>query len=233
MTEGLTFARDGDLLVATVDRGDDNRLSSSICRALTEVLEDPDGVHVLHLRAEGEAFCLGRDRAAEDPATLRSEVRALIDLNEALRRSRVVTVAEVQGDAAGFGVGLAALCDVSVAARSARFWFPEVEIDLAPTVVLSWLPRRVGELRAFHLTATGERVSADDAVVMGLLTVAVDDGELPTRAKAEVERLRSFQPWVHEQIKGFLGAAAELTEGQAYDLATERLILGSMARRRG
>lgn len=233
MAEGLTFDRDGDVLVATIDRGVDNRLSSDICRALTDALEAPEGVHVLHVRAVGEAFCLGRDRAAEDPTTLRAEVRALIDLNQALRTSEVVSVAEIQGDAAGFGVGLAALCDVSVAARSARFWFPEVEIDLAPTVVLSWLPRRVGELRAFYLTATGERVSADDAVAMGLVTLAVDDGELSTRTKVEVERLRSFQPWVHQQIKEFIGAAGALTDGQAYDLATERLILGSMTRRRG
>lgn len=233
MIEGLTFDRDDDVLVATLDRGTDNRLSSDICRALTEVLDTPDGVHVLHVRAVGDAFCLGRDRAAEDPTTLRSEVRALIDLNVALRRSPVVSVAEIQGDAAGFGVGLAALCDVSVAARSVRVWFPEVEIDLAPTVVLSWLPRRIGELRAFHLAATGEQIGADDAVSMGLITLAVDDVELATRTKAEVERLRGFKPWVHQQIKEFLGAAGDLTETQAYDLATERLILGSMTRRRG
>lgn len=233
MTDGLALDRDGDVMVATIDRGADNRLSSDICRALTEVLDDPDGVHVLHVRAAGEAFCLGRDRAAEDPTALRGEVRALVELNLALRRSPVVSVAEIQGDAAGFGVGLAALCDVSVAARSARFWFPEVEIDLAPTVVLSWLPRRVGELRAFHLTATGERVGADEAAAMGLITAAVDDSELATRVKAEIERLRTCQPWVHAQVKSFLGAATDLSERQAYELATERLILGSMTRRRG
>lgn len=233
MTDGLTLDRDGDLLVATIDRGADNRLSSNICRALTETLDRPDGVHVLHVRAAGKSFCLGRDRAAEEPAALREEVRALVELNQALRHSPVVSVAEVQGDAAGFGVGLAALCDLSIAARSARFWFPEVEIDLAPTVVLSWLPRRVGELRAFHLTASGERVGADQAAKMGLVTVAVDDSELSTRVKAEIERLRGLQPWVHAQIKGFLAATSDLAEDQAYELATERLILGSMTRRRG
>ena len=91
----------------------------------------------------------------------------------ALRTSPLVTIAEVHGDAAGFGVGLIAACDVAVAVSDAHFWFPEVGIDLAPALVLAWLPRVVGERQAFWLTATGERVAAARAQELGLVNEVV------------------------------------------------------------
>ncbi|HSK23321.1 MAG TPA: enoyl-CoA hydratase/isomerase family protein [Egicoccus sp.] len=231
--EGMRIETADGVATATLARAPENLLTGAICRALTELLlRPPPQLHVLRLRAEGRVFCLGRERVAEDVGSLRDEVQALVALNLALRDSPVVSVAEVHGDAAGFGVGLAALCDVTVAAASARFWFPEVEIDLAPTVVLSWLPRLVGTKTAVHLTATGRRVDAAEAARLGLVTSVVDDGDLATTVDIEVERLRGLSPHVHGQIKAFTAQTADLTTEQAYVLATERLILGSMARRR-
>ncbi|MFA9446846.1 enoyl-CoA hydratase/isomerase family protein [Egicoccus sp. AB-alg6-2] len=233
MAEGLRIRHEAGVATATLARGSGNLLTEDICRALRQLLlQPPHDLHVLHLRAEGPAFCLGRERTAEDPAALRGEVGALVGLNRAFGVSRLVSVAEIQGDAAGIGVGLPALCDVAIAAESALFWFPEVEIDLAPTVVLSWLPAIVGPKRAFHLTATGERFGAAVAADLGLLTRAVPDASLAATVREEISRLRQFSPRVHAQIKGFLADTAGLDQGQAYALATERLILGSMARRR-
>ena len=99
---------------------------------------------MLVLRSAGEAFCLGRERTAATAHELPGEVDTLVAVNDALSRSPLVSVAVVAGDAAGFGVGLAALCDVAVAADTARFSFPEVGIGLAPTLVLAWLAGTVG-----------------------------------------------------------------------------------------
>lgn len=232
--EGLTLERREGVVTATIHRPPRNLLSEEVCRGLSAVLLDPGAsVHVLHLRAAGEVFCLGRERGADEPAALRDEVDALVALNQALSHCPVVTVAEVAGDAAGFGVGLAALCDITFAADTARFWFPEVEIDLAPAVVLSWLAPAVGRKRAFHLTATAARIDAARAQELGLVTEAVAPAELAATVEAAIDRLRSFSPSVHGRIKRFLDVTAGMNEGQAYALATEQLILGSMQRRRG
>lgn len=234
LPEGLTIERREGVVVATIDRPPRNLLSEGICRALTSVLDDPSpDVHVLHLRAPGDVFCLGRERGANEPGALRTEVDALVGLNQALSRSSVVTVAEVAGDAAGFGVGLAALCDVTMAADTARFWFPEVEIDLAPAVVLSWLAPVVGRKRAFHLTATATRLNAERAQELGLVTEVVARDELAAVTTATIEQLRSFSPRIHGRIKRFLDVTTTMDEDQAYALATEQLILGSLQRRRG
>ena len=235
MAEGLAVTVDGPVVRVVIDRGDDNLLTTAMCDELTGLLAaPPPGTHVLRLAAEGPCFCLGRERRAGTVQELRREVGALVALNRALRHSPLVTVAEVHGDAAGFGVGLAALCRVSIAAPSARFWFPEVEIGLAPTVVLSWLPRLVGPKRAFDLTATARRVDAAEALGLGLLTaVAPSDPALEATVDDYVATLCRHQPAVHAQITGFLEASADLTQDQADELAADKLILASLAGRGG
>ena len=232
--EGLRSNLAGGVLEVVIDRGEDNIFSLAMCGHLGSLLaRPPEGAHVLRLRAEGPAFCLGRERAGETVADLRVETATIIGLNQALSASSLVTVAEVAGDAAGYGAGLAALCDVSVAAPSAQFYFPEVTIDLAPSVVLTWLSRMVGRKQAFLLAATGDRVDARRAAELGLVTeVSATDEALPEHVSGRIEGLQRWSPRVHAQISEFLLAIEDLTETQAYALAAERLVTGSMERRR-
>lgn len=231
--DGITFERDGSRLTARLDRPGGNLMTLAMCDALVEVLRNPpEGTHVLVFEAAGDSFCLGRERAASTPEDLPGEVRRLINVNEALLRTSLVTVAKVQGDVAGFGVGLAALTDVSVAVDTAKFSFPEVKMDLAPTLVLAWLARVVGRRQAFWLTATGEEVSGGRAVRIGLVNdVVATDQELTAAVDRRVAMLQERSPRVHAEIRSMLRSASTLTEEQSYDLSADRLVLGSMRRR--
>ena len=187
------FSSPADGVVEVViDRPPDNLLTVELCAELTELLlRPPPGTHVLRLRAAGEVFCLGRERAGSTPGELRSETQTLVALHRALRDTPLVTIAEVHGDAAGFGVGVLAACDVSVAVSDASLWFPEIGIDLAPALVLAWLPRIVGERQAFWLTATGEPISAARGLELGLLNDVVSSREALTKdVQARVDALR-------------------------------------------
>jgi enoyl-CoA hydratase/carnithine racemase len=191
----------------------------------------PSGVHVLVLTAAGDTFCMGRERTAASPDDLPTEVRRLIAVNEALAATPLVTVARVHGDAAGFGVGLAALCDVAVATRAARLSFPEVRINLAPALVLAWLPHMVGRRAAFWLTASGAPVSGEEAVRLGLLNEVTEDVDALDAAVAEkVAALLAGEPRVHNEIRSMLRSVNSLSVPQAYELAADRLVLGSLKR---
>ena len=231
---GLTSAVDGAVLTVTLDAADGNLMSLDMCDALAAVLRDPpDGVHVVVLAASGQSFCLGRERTAATPDDLPREVQRLVAVNDALATTRVVTVARVHGDAGGFGVGLAALCDVAIATRAARLMFPEVGINLAPALVLAWLPKMIGRREAFWLTATGESVSGAEAVRVGLVNEVVDDVEgLDAAITRRVEALVRAEPRIHTEIKAMLRSVDSLTPTQAYELASDRLVLGSMRRAR-
>lgn len=220
------------VIVAELSRPPENLFSIPLCGRLAAVLDDPpEGAHVLRLRATGDVFCLGRDRGGSSPAEVRAEAEALAGLTRSAQRTRLVTVAEVQGDAAGFGVGLVAACDVAVAVRDATFRFPEVGIGLAPALVLAWLPRVVGRRRAFWLTATGEALTADQAMELDLLNEVVDTYEALTgRVDDIVARLRGHSPRVHGDIKDLLRVLGDVGDERALDVAIDRLVVGSLRR---
>lgn len=230
--DGLAVARDGAVLTARIDRPGGNPLSMAVCAALTRLLATPpEGAHVLVVAAAGPQFCMGRDRGAADPGGLMGEAEALIGLNQALERTRLVTLARVQGDAAGFGAGLAALCDVAVAVRGARFSFPEAGINLAPAVVLAWLPRIVGRRTAFWLTATAEPVGGDDLVRLGFVNEVVEDeGALDAAVRRRLGALLAAKPRIHAEIRAMLRDFEGVPSDKVYAMAGPRLVVGSQRR---
>ena len=232
--DGMTVRRAGSCVIARLDRPGGNLLTSDMCDELARVLlHPPKGSHLFIVEAAGESFCMGRERAAASPDELPREVRRLIAVNEALLHTPLVTLARVHGDAAGFGVGLAALCDVAVATDAARFSFPEVRIDLAPTLVIAWLARVVGRRNAFWLTATGEEVHGLAAQRMGLVNEVVEDeAALDAALERRIAALQAHAPRVHSGIREMLRLSAGMSEEQAYELAADRLVVGSLLRRR-
>ncbi|WP_245905956.1 enoyl-CoA hydratase/isomerase family protein [Mycolicibacterium palauense] len=230
--DGLSFRQHGAVLEVVLHGPDGNLMTMPMCDALSKVLTSPpDPVHVVVISAEGDEFCMGRERTAATPDELPDEVRRLVAVNDALASTRLVTIARVHGDAAGFGVGLAALCDVAIATRQARLSFPEVRINLAPALVLAWLPRMVGRRAAFWLTASGDGVSGDEAVRIGLLNEVTDNVDaLDAAVKRAVAALSAGQPRVHAEIKAMLGSVESLSQRQSYELASDRLVLGSLRR---
>ncbi|GIE97458.1 enoyl-CoA hydratase/isomerase family protein [Paractinoplanes rishiriensis] len=228
----LTFDLADGVLLTTFSRPPQNLFSIELCAELAAVLDNPpSGAHVLRFRATGDVFCLGRDRGGATPAEIRAEATALAALTRSAQRTSLVTVAEVQGDAAGFGVGLIAAFDVAVAVREATFRFPEVGIGLAPALVLAWLPRVVGRREAFWLTATGSPLEASRAVELGLLNEVADSpSALTKRVDEMVTELRSHSPRVHADIKDMLRVFADVGDERALDVSIDRLVVGSLRR---
>lgn len=227
----VSAASDGVVVIAW-DRPPGNLLSIDMCRELADVLRrPPSGAHIVWLRPAGDVFCLGRERPAGTAGALRDESEVLVEVHRALRETSLVTVAEAPGDAAGFGAGLLAGCDVAVAAPEAHVFFPEVGIDLAPSLVLAWLPRTVGRRAAFWLTATGEPIDASRAVALGLLNAVASSRQELTRAvDTYVDALRTAKPRVLSEIRELLRAGEELHTDQALELSIDRLVVGSLRR---
>ncbi|GAA3570988.1 enoyl-CoA hydratase/isomerase family protein [Microlunatus spumicola] len=201
------------------------------CRELVAtLLAPPSGTRALRLRGNGDVFCLGRERAGTTPGELREESEVLVGVHRALDRTPLLTVAEVGGDAAGFGVGLVASCDLSVAASTASFSFPEAGIGLAPALVLAWLPAVVGEREAFWLTASGLPFDATRARELGLLNAVVAAGELAAEADGRIDAVLRHGTRVHSEIRSMVRAGRALTRDQAFDLSVDRLVVGSLRR---
>jgi enoyl-CoA hydratase/carnithine racemase len=191
----------------------------------------PEGVHVVHLHSCGPDFCMGRVpfRSGVDP--LASDVAGLVNVNRALTESPAVTVAEINGGAAGFGAGLVAHCDVAVASSAAYFSFPEVDAGFAPALVLEWLVPLVGRRNAFWLTATGVRLSARAAYDLGLVTQLADDpADLKALVAESIEMLVSKPAKVHRDIKRLMRLYAVVPDEVRDRVAADQLIFGALRR---
>jgi methylglutaconyl-CoA hydratase len=229
VTADLVVDYQGPLISVRIAKPPDNLFTLEMCRELTSILlSPPPGARALLLTAAGPNFCLGRERTAMTPQDVYAMTQELAGLNAALINSKLIVIAQVSGDAAGFGVGLAALADVSIAAAGARFWFPEAEAGLAPALVLTWLPAALGRRLAFWLTATGQPLDAEGAQRGGLINLAVSPERLSGAISEAIELLLKPPATVSAEIKRDLVAFAALGIGEASDRAVDRLVLRSL-----
>jgi methylglutaconyl-CoA hydratase len=233
LTAELQIERDEATLVATVERGDDNLFSPPMVEALTVAIEeaalDPEARFV-RIRARGPAFCLGRDAAragaaAPPPAAVRRTGGGIARLNETLQTTPLVTIAEVQGDAAGFGAGLVGNADVAVAAEDARFSFPEILAGYAPTIVMSWLPRAIPRRRAFEMITTGEWIDAATAQRDGLVTEVVPANRLEARVDERIAALSELPATALRDVKTFLGRTRAMDPATASAASVDALVV--------
>ena len=119
-----------------------------------------------------------------------------------LRELPIPIVAAVNGAAAGAGVTVAAACAIRVAAQSAFFQVAFVDVGVLPDQGLCHLlPQIIGVGPAMHLALTGERIGAEQAMKLGLVTEVVADDELLDRARAIAETLAAKPPLALRYIK--------------------------------
>ncbi len=161
-----------------------NALNDALIRTLTaefERLDQDQEIRAIVLRANGDDFCSGADLSAlqkiaeSDVVENLDDARVLLRLFAVIRAVRVPVIAAVRGRALAGGAGLATACDVVLAARSARFGYPEVRIGFVPAMVMAILRRNVSEKRAFEMVTRGFDFGAEEAERVGLINRVFDD----------------------------------------------------------
>lgn len=159
-------------------------------------------VRVVLLRGNGRAFCAGKDR--DDPPTP-AFVDSLQALAAAIVHAPQPVVSAVQGWAVGAGLEIALNTDLTLAARSARFALPEVQIGLFGTGgSAALLPLRVGLQKAKGMLLLGDAVPAEDAERWGLVWKLVPDDALEHEARTLSARLAQLDPGLLAQNKRLL-----------------------------
>ena len=173
-------------------------------------------VRAVLITGAGRGFCAGQD--LNDPAMAAGvDVGAVIErfyrpLATCVRSMPVPVVAAVNGVAAGAGANFALCCDMVVAARSASFIQAFSKIALVPDCGGTWLlPRLVGRAQAMALAMTGDKLTAEEAVRIGLIWRCVDDAELQSAAMALAQRLAGLPSKALVEIRRTLDAATTLS----------------------
>lgn len=202
-----------------------NALDTSLAAALRQALEEIEAqvragrVRAVILTGAGRGFCAGADLS--DPQMRSSEGGPAADLGDYLRRNYHALVEQmralpapiitaVNGSAAGAGMSLALAGDIVLAGHSASFLQAFSRIGLIPDAGSTYfLPRLVGESRARALAILADKISADQAMQIGLVWQVVPDEALQQAALAMATRLATMPTRAYGFIKEALNQSLQ------------------------
>ncbi len=209
----LSVRREAAVLVLHIDREPKrNALNSEVLSGMLTALRDVGDARVVQVTSAGDkVFCAGADLVQMAPDATGLEVhegRGLLrEVVLAMGACPVPVVAGVQGLCLAGGVGLVLGCDVVLAAGTAAFGLPEVDLGLWPFMVSALLGRHVSPKRAMELMLSGRRVPATEALDMGLISRVVEDVAAETTAL--VQALAAKPPVAVRLGKAAFAAAME------------------------
>lgn len=230
---GIVIERAGDVLNFTLNNPEqENEVTGAMFDAMLAELRREaaqPAARVLRIRARGKVFCTGRERAGRDAASIHHESARLIEFKRALRISPLISVAEVQGDAFGFGFGLAIVCDFVYVSEGAALGFPEMKFGLAPAAIMAYLGEYALPRFAFPLLLFGDPIAPQQAREIGLISHVSPVSTLASDVDAVVERILRLDPNAARNCKEFFLKAQQNSFDQNCRLATEALTAGSLA----
>ena len=229
MTSDVNITGRGDhVLEVELNRPDHgNALTPAMAETITAALRALDAeTRVVLIRGVGPDFCTGRSAAMPAAGTRATalDLRRLIsdpvlDFYQVLREIPVPVVSQVRGRANGVGCAIAALADVAVAADTARFQVPEMNHDIAPTLVMNALADRLPRAVLARLVLTRDAVDAAEAQALGLIGVVAAADALEVETQRIVGQLARNSVATVRAVKAFLTTAPEASFASRKELA--------------
>jgi enoyl-CoA hydratase/3-hydroxyacyl-CoA dehydrogenase len=208
-----------DVAIAWLNRPPTNPLSPQLFRDLISVWEGVEGKARAFVIASANIFTFsaGADIKEFTKMSPEAEGAALLESTHRFMRSMglssTVTIAAVNSIAYGGGCELAMACDLRIAAESASFGQPEINLGLIPGFGgTQRLPRLVGEAKALEMNLTGDPIDAYEAERVGLANQVVPDHELLDTALAWAKKMAGQAPLAIEEIKK-VSHRADLDDG--------------------
>jgi enoyl-CoA hydratase/3-hydroxyacyl-CoA dehydrogenase len=217
--ETIALETRGDVAIVWLNRPPANPLSPQVIRELSELWKELDGNARAVIIASSNIFTFSagadiKEFTKMDPSTEGEDlIKAGHGLMTGMEKSSTVTIAAVNSLAFGGGCELSMACDFRLAAESATFGQPEINLGIIPGFGgTQRLPRLVGEGKALEMNLSGDPISAYEALRLGLVNEVVPDHELFDTALSWARKLAQQAPIAIEQIKS-VSAMGELGEG--------------------
>ncbi len=205
MYQAITAEVKGKVGTITLSREERrNAISSTMMNELLDAFkqydDDPNVVTIVLTGAGDRAFCSGGDFAEsvaagasfteryEEQRQFAEFFKIIIDLKKPL-------VGRINGHAMGGGLGLAAACDIAVAAEDCKFGTPEANVGLFPYIIMTTLLRvTTAPKRLLEMMLAGERIDAQEALQLGLLNHVVPRDKMDAKVDEITQKLSSKSP---------------------------------------
>jgi len=229
----VTYEKDGRLARVTFNRPEiHNAFNGTVIEEMADVfarIDKDDDLRLVLLTGKGKSFCAGADLNWMRGVIKQSfeenlaESNALADLFYAVYTCRRPVIGRINGAAIGGGTGFVAVCDIAIAARSAKFSFSEVKIGVVPACIGPYVVKKMGEGKARELFITGERMNGDRAYEVGLVNRVVDDDQLDQAVDDLVKSVLSSGPEAVAMAKRLVSAVPGMTPEQFKPFTAEMI----------
>jgi enoyl-CoA hydratase len=244
MYTNILYETEGPIATLTINRPQkrnavNNATVAEIDQALAQVENDPD-LRVLILTGAGEkAFVAGADiRELDKRDTIRgrTESRRRQEVYTRFEQLEIPSIAAINGWALGTGLELAMACTLRVASATASLGQPEVKLGIIPGAGgTQRLPKLLGVGRAMEMILTGDPVSAEQALAMGLVNRVVEPGQLMQEVGQLARTLASRPKLALQYAKEAVLRSTEgsLAEGLAHESYLHALSCGTQDKKEG
>jgi methylglutaconyl-CoA hydratase len=209
--ETLELISEKDVVTVKLNRPNvHNAMSEKLMKELTicfEEISKDDNVKIIILTGNGKSFCAGADlnwMKSMAKYTMGENIRdskLLLDLYEAIYSCPKPVIGKINGHAFGGGIGLIAVCDITIGIPKKKYAFSEVNLGIIPSVISTYIVRRIGLSNMQRLFITGERFTSEYAKEIGLLDYVVSEEEFDSKIQNTIEQLRSSGSKAIEEIK--------------------------------
>ena len=228
--ENILVERDGSLGKIILNRPEarnplDNDTAYEVLAALEQHFADPD-VRSIVITGAGDAFCAGGDlkqmgafssMSAEDAYAWPT---AIVDAHKLMLAADKPVIAAVNGAAMAGGMGLAGMCDVIVAVKSAKFAMPEVKVGLFPMIIVAQLSRSMPRKPLLEMMMTGDPIDAAEAYRLGFVNrLAEDHAEMDTIVADYARRFEKTSPTAIALGRRAFTLLSDMPAAQAIDAA--------------
>jgi len=234
----ILFEVDQGIARVTLNRPDKrNALDGELVNELRDAFQQcaaDSGIGVVVLKGAGKDFCSGADLSALQQSSTTgvmdnlADARRMAELFLQMRRHPRPIIAAVRGRALAGGCGLATAADIVLAAQSAQFGYPEVNVGFVPAMVMAILRRSLSEKRAFELITLGEIIPATTALAWGMINRVFADDRFDDEVDAYTTKLASKSHSAVMLSKSLLYHMDALTFEAAVDAGTQLNVIARM-----
>jgi enoyl-CoA hydratase len=228
MADQILTARKGPVLEITLNRPEiGNAASDAMAVELTKLLLSAgESAEIVVLRGAGEDFCVGRETMGKRPPGAQPDALELRRRNDvvfncygAFRRCEIPVIGVVRGRAFGFGCAIAAVCDITLAADTAKFQVPEMAHNIMPTMVMSALVDRVPRKALTYLVWSTAIVTPARAREAGIVSEVFPAAELDKAVDALCEQIMRAPRPARVGCKDYARTALDMDTTGAIDYA--------------
>jgi methylglutaconyl-CoA hydratase len=181
------------------------------------------------LAGEGKTFCAGADvnwmrRAAGfSPEENRDDARRMARMLRTIDTCPLPVVGKIRGAAIGGGVGLAAVCDIAVAAAETVFSLAEVKLGILPAAISPYVLRAIGARNARDCFLTGERFDAAEARRIGLVHAVAEEADLDAAVERKVDAILTSGPEAVAAAKKLIDRVARMEIDDAFPVTADAI----------